>query len=88
MMQSYLTPILVTGTAAFINDWYTTKTVDLKIPLDIAIAAAAAALLAQIPGMEPVITGIGWVAFVAWLVVTANQKGSVVEDLTNVTNGL
>jgi hypothetical protein len=87
-MQSYLTPILVTGACAFVNDWYTTKTVDLKIPVATAVAGAAAALLSQIPGLEPVITGIGWVGFVAWLVVTANQKGSVVEDLTNVTNGL
>lgn len=86
-MAAY-TPVLILGGVSFVNTWYATKQIDLKIPVATAIAAALAAGFAKIPGAEPLVTGIGWVALVAWLVVTAGQPNSVVSTLASLTGNL
>ena len=53
-----------------------------------AIAAGIAAGFAKIPDAEPIVTGIGWIALVAWLVVTAGQPNSVVSTVTGLVPNL
>lgn len=66
-MESYLVPVLLTGGTSFFAKWYSSGTVDLKIPVATAVAGALAALIAQAPDAKPVVTGVAWVAFIAVL---------------------
>lgn len=72
MDASYTTPILLTAGMTFANDWYQGK-VNFRPLLGGGIAVLVAAVLAEIPGMGPVVTGIAWVAFAAALVVPAQH---------------
>lgn len=67
-MAGVITPVLVTTALAFGNDWYNSGSADLKIPVAGAIAAALGAGISAIPGLAPVMTAIGWLAFVGVLI--------------------
>lgn len=87
MASGVIVPVLVTTGVAFVNDWYNTKSVDLKIPVAGAIAAAVGAGLSQIPGFAPVMTAIGWLAFIGVLIAPV-QSPTPLDNLTRITGGL
>jgi hypothetical protein len=68
MASGVIVPVLTATGVSFANHWYNTNQVDLKILVAGAVAAAVGAGISQIPGLEPVMTAIGWLAFVAVLI--------------------
>ena len=87
MASSVITPVLATAGVAFVNKWYNTGTPDLKIPVAGAIAAALGAGFSEIPGLAPVMTAIGWLAFVAVLIAPV-QNPAPIANLQKITAGL
>lgn len=87
MATGVIVPILATTGVAFANKWYNTHSVDLKIPVAGAIAALIGAGFSQIPGLAPVMTRIGWIAFVAFLI-SPVQNPSPLANLQKITGGL
>jgi hypothetical protein len=87
MASGVIVPVLAVTGVAFVNEWYNTKSVDLKIPVAGAIAAVVGSGLSQIPGLEPVMTAIGWLAFVAVLIAPV-QNPSPIANLQKITGGL
>lgn len=87
MAAGVIVPVLATTGVAFVNHWYNTGTVDLKIPVAGAIAAAVGAGISQVPGMAPVMTAVGWLAFVAFMIAPV-QKPSPLDNLSKITGGL
>jgi hypothetical protein len=79
--------VLATAGVAFVNRWYNTGSPDLKIPVAAAIAAVLATGIAQVPGLAPVITAIGWLSFVAVLIAPV-QSPSPIANLQKITGGL
>ncbi len=87
MASGVIVPVLATTGVAFVNRWYNTGSIDLKIPVAGAIAAVVGAGISQIPGMAPVMTAIGWLAFTAVLIAPV-QNPSPVANLQKITGGL
>lgn len=87
MASSVTVPVLATAAVAFANDWYNRGAPDLKIPVAGAIAALIATGAAQVPGLAPVITALGWLAFVGVLIAPV-QSPSPVANLTKITGAL
>jgi|HubBroStandDraft_6_1064221.scaffolds.fasta_scaffold290485_2 hypothetical protein len=87
MASGVIVPVLAATGVSFANHWYNTQSVDLKIPMAGAIAAVVGSGLSQIPGLEPVMTAIGWLAFVAVLIAPV-QNPSPVANLQKITGGL
>src|SRR5271155_4690966 len=87
MASGVIVPVLATTAVAFVNHWYNTNTVDLKIPAAGAVAAVVGAGISQIPGLAPVMTAIGWLAFVAVLI-TPVQTPSPITNIQKITGGL
>jgi len=87
MASGVIVPVLATTGVAFVNDWYNTSHIDLKIPAAGAIAALIGAAISQVPGLEPVMTAIGWLSFVAVLIAPV-QNPSPVANLQKITGGL
>jgi hypothetical protein len=87
MAAGVIVPVLAATGVAFANRWYNTSQPDLKIPVAGGIAAALGALISQIPGLEPVMTAIGWLAFVGVLIAPV-QTPSPVQNLSKVVGGL
>jgi hypothetical protein len=86
MSAGVIVPVMAATGVAFANKWYNGQ-VDLKIPVAGAIAAALGAGFSQIPGLEPVMTAIGWIAFIAVLI-TPVQSPSPLANLSKITGGL
>lgn len=86
MASGVIVPVLATTGVAFVNKWYNGQ-LDLKIPVAGAIAAAVGAGISQVPGLEPVMTAIGWLAFVAVLIAPV-QHPSPLDNLSKITGGL
>lgn len=82
-----IVPVLATTGVAFVNDWYNKGSVDLKIPVAGAVAALIGAAISQVNGLEPVMTAIGWLSFVAVLI-SPVQNPSPVTNLQKITGGL
>jgi hypothetical protein len=87
MASGVIVPVLATTGVAFVNQFYNTGQVDLKIPVAGAIAAAVGAGFSQIPGLGPVMTAIGWLAFVGVLIAPV-QSPTPIANLTKITGGL
>jgi hypothetical protein len=87
MASGVITPVLATTGVAFANAWYNSGTPDLKIPVAGALAAAIGAGFSQVPGLEPVMTAIGWLAFVGVLIAPV-QSPTPLDTLTKITGGL
>lgn len=87
MASGVIVPVLATTGVAFVNKWYNTGSVDLKIPVAGALAAAIGAGISQVPGLEPVMTAIGWLAFVAVLIAPV-QTPSPLANVQKITGGL
>lgn len=87
-MAGYSAPILILTGLSFGNKWYSDKTVDLKIPVAGGVAYVIAALISQVPGADPVVSGIAWVALVAAIVVpVASGQKSLLDPLLSIANG-
>ena len=87
MAAGVVVPVLVTTGIAFANHWYNTGQIDLKIPVAGGIAAAVGALISQIPDLAPVLTAIGWLAFVA-VTIAPVQNPSPIQNVQKITGGL
>jgi hypothetical protein len=86
-MAGVIVPVLAVTGVAFVNRWYNTSQIDLKIPVAGAIAAVIGAGISQVPGLEPVMTAIGWLAFVAVLIAPV-QSPTPLDNLQKITGGL
>lgn len=84
MASNYLTPMLLTTGVSFVNHWYNTGQVDLKILLEGGIATGLLALFNNIPGFAGVSAGIAWVAFAA-LMIGPVQNPSPAANLLKIT---
>lgn len=87
MASGVIVPVLAATGVSFANKWYASGQADLKIPVAGAIAAAVGAGISQVPGLEPVMTAIGWLAFVAVLIAPA-QNPSPIASLQKIIGGL
>jgi len=87
MASGVIVPVLATTGVAFVNRWYNTGQPDLKIPMAGAIAAVIGSAISQVPGLEPVMTAIGWLAFVAVLIAPV-QNPSPIQNVQKITGGL
>jgi hypothetical protein len=87
MAAGVIVPVLAATGVSFVNHWYNTNAVDLKIPVAGAVAAVLGAGISQIPGLEPVMTAIGWLAFVAVLIAPV-QTPSPIANLNKLIGGL
>jgi hypothetical protein len=87
MASGVIVPVLAATGVSFVNHWYNTQSVDLKIPVAGAFAAVVGAGLSQIPGLEPVMTAIGWLSFIAVLIAPV-QNPSPAANLTKIVGGL
>jgi hypothetical protein len=87
MASGVIVPVLAATGVSFANHWYNTNSIDLKIPVAGALAAVLGAGISQIPGLEPVMTAIGWLAFVAVLIAPV-QTPSPLQNVQKITGGL
>ena len=87
MASGVIVPVLATTGIAFANHWYNTNQIDLKIPVAGAFAAVLGAGFSQVPGLAPVMTAIGWLAFVGVLIAPV-QNPSPIQNLSKITGGL
>lgn len=87
MASGVIVPVLAATGVAFVNHWVNTNQIDLKIPVAGAIAAVVGAGISQIPGLEPVMTSIGWLSFVAVLIAPV-QNPPPVQNLNKIIGGL
>jgi hypothetical protein len=87
MSSGVIVPVLAATAVSFVNHWYNTNSIDLKIPAAGAVAAVVGAGISQIPGLAPVLTAIGWLAFVAVLIAPV-QNPSPVTNIQKITGGL
>jgi len=86
-MAGPLTPIIVLGGISYANAWYNTgNPLNVKPLLFAGIAGLLLEGFAQIPGMEPTATAIGWLA-VLGMFLTPVQKPSPAENLLKLTGG-
>lgn len=88
-MAGYQAPILIMTGLSFANHWYATHgQIDLKIPVAGGIAYVLASMLSEIPGVEPIVGGIAWVALAAAIVVPVSQgHQSILSPLLSIANG-
>lgn len=87
-MAGYAAPILIMTGLSFADHWYADNSVDLKIPLAGGAAYVIAALFSQIPDVEPIVTGIAWVALAAAIVVPMSNGGkSILSPVLKIANG-
>jgi hypothetical protein len=87
MASGVIVPVLAATGVSFVNHWYNTNQVDLRIPAAGAVAAVVGAGISQIPGLEPVMAALGWLAFVGVLIAPV-QNPSPVQNVQKITGGL
>ncbi len=87
MASGVIVPVLAATGVAFVNHWYNTQSVDLKIPVAGALAAAIGSGISQVPGLGPVMTSIGWLSFVAVLIAPV-QNPPPIANLNKIIGGL
>jgi len=85
-MSNPLTPALALGITSYANNWYNTgDALDVKPLLFAGIAGLLLEGLAAIPGMNPVATRIGWLAFIGFLIAPI-QNPSPAQNLIKLTS--
>lgn len=87
MAGGYSAPILILTGLSFADHWYSGNSIDLKIPVAGGIAYVIAALFSQIPDVEPIVTGVAWVALAAAIVVPVASGGSILNPVFKIANG-
>lgn len=86
-MASYTTPILLTAGMTFANTWYANKALDFRPLLGGGIAILlGGVIVAAVPGAEPVVAGIAWIAFAAALVAPVSHP-TPLDTLLKIING-
>jgi hypothetical protein len=86
-MSGPLTPVLILGGISYANSWYNTGNPANVKPLVFAgIAGLILEGFAQIPGMEPTATVIGWLAVIGMFLGPV-QKPSPADNLLKLTGG-
>lgn len=84
-MASPLKPVIALGTVSYANQWYNGGSpTDVKPLLFAGIAGLLLEGLASIPGMDGVAAGIGWLAFIGFLIGPV-QNPSPVQNLLKIT---
>lgn len=90
-MSDPITPMIALGVTSYANNWYNNKSspgalLDVKPLLFAGIGALLLEGLAAIPDMQGLAVGIGWLAFVGFLIGPV-QKPSPVSNLLSLTEG-
>lgn len=86
-MSGPVVPMAALGGVSYANQWYNGGSVtDIKPLLFAGIGAILLSGFAQIPGMEPVATALGWTAFIGFLI-SPVQKPSPAQNLLKLTGG-
>jgi hypothetical protein len=78
-------PILAVGLIEFANDWLITNQLQFRVLVATGIAAGGLVIIENIPGMEPVATGIAWIALVTLMFTRIGGKPSPVDTIRKVT---
>jgi hypothetical protein len=87
-MAGPVAPMLALTVTAYANDWYNTgDPLNVRPLLYGGIATLILELFAAAPGMAPVATGIGWVAFAGYLLAGGAGAGTPIGNLTKITGG-
>lgn len=77
--------MLLTTTVSFGNQWIGNGDLEPKILVAGLIATGGLALVAQIPGLDEVATGIAWIAFLTLLFTRLDGKPSPVDNIARLT---
>jgi hypothetical protein len=77
--------MLLTTGISFGNQWLGNDHLDLKILVGGMLATGGLALLAKIPNMEPIATGVAWIAFITLMFTRLNRKPSPVDNIKKLT---
>lgn len=77
--------MVLTTAISFGNQWLGNGHLDLKILVGGAIATGGLALVAQIPGMDGLATGIAWIAFITLMFTKLNGQPSPVDNIRKLT---
>lgn len=86
-MAGPVTPMALLGGVSYANAWYNGGSpTDVKPLLFAAVGAGFLELAAAIPGMEPVATALGWLAFVG-MVISPVQSPSPAQNILKITQG-
>jgi hypothetical protein len=84
--MSPVTPMVVLSVTAYANNWYNTgNAADVKPLLFGGVATLFLTGFAAIPGMAPVATGIGWLAFTGFILSNAQTPGPI-QNLSSLTS--
>lgn len=78
-------PMLLVGGMEFANDWLSSGSIQIKVLLATGIAAGGLALIEQVPGLEPLATGIAWIAFVTLMFTSIGGRPSPIQTIQKVT---
>jgi len=78
-------PILAVGIIEFGNDYLNGQGLQFRVLLATGVAAGGLALLEHAPGLEPVATGIAWIALVTLMFTRMGGKPSPADTLRKVT---
>ena len=84
-MSSPVGPMVLTTAVSFGNQWLGNGDLDLKILVGGAIATGGLVLLAQVPGLDTLATGIAWIAFITLMFTNLNGKPSPVANIQKLT---
>jgi len=78
-------PILAVGILEFGNDYLNGQGLQFRVLLATGVAAGGLALLEHAPGLEPLATGIAWIALVTLMFTRMGGKTSPADTLRKVT---
>jgi hypothetical protein len=84
-VAGYVAPMVLLTGVSFGNEWVNTGSFDWKILLEGAVATSLLALFAQIPGMQPAATAIGWLAFTGLMLANPSGNNSPAQNLLKLT---
>jgi hypothetical protein len=84
-MDGPVGPMLLTTGISFGNQWLGNDNLDLRILVGGLIATGGLALIAQIPDMQPLATGIAWIAFITLMFTNLDGKPSPVDNIQKLT---
>jgi hypothetical protein len=76
--------LAVTG-ISFGNQWLGNNNLDLRILVGGLLATGGLSLVAKIPDMEPLATGIAYIALITLLFTRLDGKPSPVDNITKLT---
>jgi hypothetical protein len=78
-------PMLLTTGISFGNQWLGNGNLDLSILVAGALATGGLALISKIPGLDPLATGIAWIAFITLMFTSIKGKPSPISNIAKLT---